>query len=129
MVKLTVRDRESIQEAVRRFRKLVERSGIKKEMRRRESGCIQFYHLFFEIDGPVWDLLGSCGAQPRAGDSWEHNALGSAIRFLVAVGSPEAYLVLVGKAPFFWRFSGSLSSRGEKKAGWTWDLRYCSLKA
>ena len=36
MVKLTVRDRESIQEAIRRFRKLVERSGIKKEMRRRE---------------------------------------------------------------------------------------------
>jgi small subunit ribosomal protein S21 len=36
MVKLTVRDRESIQEAVRRFRKLVERSGIKKEMRKRE---------------------------------------------------------------------------------------------
>jgi small subunit ribosomal protein S21 len=36
VVKLNVRDRESIQEAVRRFRKLVERSGIKKEMRRRE---------------------------------------------------------------------------------------------
>jgi small subunit ribosomal protein S21 len=36
MVKLTVRDQESIQEAVRRFRKLVERSGIKKEMRKRE---------------------------------------------------------------------------------------------
>ena len=36
MVRLLVRDRESIQEAVRRFRKLVERSGIKKEMRRRE---------------------------------------------------------------------------------------------
>ena len=36
LVKLIVRDRESIQEAVRRFRKLVERSGIKKEMRRRE---------------------------------------------------------------------------------------------
>ena len=36
VVRLTVRDRESIQEAVRRFRKLVERSGIKKEMRRRE---------------------------------------------------------------------------------------------
>jgi small subunit ribosomal protein S21 len=36
MVKLVVRDKESIQEAVRRFRKLVERSGIKKEMRRRE---------------------------------------------------------------------------------------------
>lgn len=36
MVKLKVRDRESIQEAVRRFRKLVERAGIKKEMRRKE---------------------------------------------------------------------------------------------
>ena len=36
MVKLTLRERESVQEAVRRFRKLVERSGIKKEMRRRE---------------------------------------------------------------------------------------------
>ena len=36
MVKLVLRDRESVQEAVRRFRKLVERSGIKKEMRRRE---------------------------------------------------------------------------------------------
>ncbi len=36
MVKLFVRDRESIQEAVRRFRKLVERTGIKKEMRKRE---------------------------------------------------------------------------------------------
>tara|TARA_B100000809_G_C14668416_1_gene362276 strand:+ start:202 stop:543 length:342 start_codon:yes stop_codon:yes gene_type:complete len=36
VVKLVVRDRETIQEAVRRFRKLVERSGIKKEMRRRE---------------------------------------------------------------------------------------------
>ena len=36
VVKLVLRDRESVQEAVRRFRKLVERSGIKKEMRRRE---------------------------------------------------------------------------------------------
>ncbi len=36
MVKLTIRDKESIQDAVRRFRKLIERSGIKKEMRRRE---------------------------------------------------------------------------------------------
>ena len=36
MVRLQVRDRETIQEAVRRFRKLVERSGLKKEMRRRE---------------------------------------------------------------------------------------------
>ncbi len=36
MVKLTLRDNESVQEAVRRFRKLIERTGIKKEMRRRE---------------------------------------------------------------------------------------------
>ena len=36
MVYMYVRDRESIQEAVRRFRKLVERSGMKKEMRKRE---------------------------------------------------------------------------------------------
>ena len=36
MVKLRLRERESVQEAVRRFRKLVEHSGIKKEMRRRE---------------------------------------------------------------------------------------------
>ena len=36
MVYMKLRDRESIQEAVRRFRKLVERSGKKREMRRRE---------------------------------------------------------------------------------------------
>jgi small subunit ribosomal protein S21 len=36
VVKLVLREGESIQEALRRFRKLVERSGIKKEMRRRE---------------------------------------------------------------------------------------------
>jgi small subunit ribosomal protein S21 len=36
MVKLILRERESIQEAVRRFRKLVERTGVKKEMRKRE---------------------------------------------------------------------------------------------
>jgi small subunit ribosomal protein S21 len=36
MVYMKIRDREPISEAVRRFRKLVERSGIKKEMRRRE---------------------------------------------------------------------------------------------
>jgi small subunit ribosomal protein S21 len=36
VVKLKLREGESVQEAVRRFRKLVERSGIKKEMRRRE---------------------------------------------------------------------------------------------
>jgi len=36
VVKLRLRDNESIQDAVRRFRKLVEHSGIKKEMRRRE---------------------------------------------------------------------------------------------
>jgi small subunit ribosomal protein S21 len=33
---LRLRERETVQEAVRRFRKLVEHSGIKKEMRRRE---------------------------------------------------------------------------------------------
>ena len=33
---MMLRDRESVQEAVRRFRKLVERSGLKKEMRKRE---------------------------------------------------------------------------------------------
>ena len=36
MVKLLIRDRETIQEAVRRFRKLVDRIGLKKEMRRKE---------------------------------------------------------------------------------------------
>ena len=36
MVSMRVRDRESIQEAVRRVRKLVERSGLKREMRRRQ---------------------------------------------------------------------------------------------
>jgi len=36
VIKLTLREKESIQEAVRRFRKLIERSGIKREMRRRE---------------------------------------------------------------------------------------------
>ncbi len=44
MVSMRVRDRESIQEAVRRFRKLVERSGLKREMRRR-----QFYEKPSEI--------------------------------------------------------------------------------
>lgn len=36
MVKLRLRDGESVQDAVKRFRKLVEHSGVKKEMRRRE---------------------------------------------------------------------------------------------
>ena len=36
MVKVFIRDRETIQEAVRRFGKLVMRSGLKKEMRRRK---------------------------------------------------------------------------------------------
>ena len=36
MVKVVLRDRESVQEAVRRFRKIVERAGLKKEMRKRE---------------------------------------------------------------------------------------------
>lgn len=36
VVKLRLRDNESISDAVKRFRKLVEHAGIKKEMRRRE---------------------------------------------------------------------------------------------
>jgi small subunit ribosomal protein S21 len=36
VVKLRLRDGEKIQDAVKRFRKLVEHAGIKKEMRRRE---------------------------------------------------------------------------------------------
>lgn len=36
MVMMKLRERESIQEAVRRFRKLVERSGLKREVRSRE---------------------------------------------------------------------------------------------
>lgn len=36
MVKIVLRERESVQEAVRRFRKIVERSGLKRELRRRE---------------------------------------------------------------------------------------------
>ena len=36
MAFMRIRDRRSIQEAVRRFRKLVERSGLKREMRRRQ---------------------------------------------------------------------------------------------
>jgi small subunit ribosomal protein S21 len=36
MVKMRLRENEPINVAVRRFRKLVERSGIRKEVRRRE---------------------------------------------------------------------------------------------
>jgi small subunit ribosomal protein S21 len=36
VVKIVLRPKESAQEAVRRFRKIVERSGIKREMRRRQ---------------------------------------------------------------------------------------------
>ncbi len=36
MAKLRLRENETVQDAVRRFRKLVEHSGIKREMRRRE---------------------------------------------------------------------------------------------
>jgi small subunit ribosomal protein S21 len=36
VVKVRIRETESVQEAVRRFRKLVDRAGIKREMRRRE---------------------------------------------------------------------------------------------
>ena len=36
MVKIMLRAGEPVQDAVRRFRKVVERSGLKREMRRRE---------------------------------------------------------------------------------------------
>lgn len=36
MVRLRLRENESVNDAVKRFRKLVEHAGIKKEMRRRE---------------------------------------------------------------------------------------------
>ena len=36
MVKIVLRERESVQEAVRRFRKLLDRTGLKRELRRRE---------------------------------------------------------------------------------------------
>jgi small subunit ribosomal protein S21 len=36
LVKIVLRERESVQEAVRRFRKLVDRTGLKRETRRRE---------------------------------------------------------------------------------------------
>ena len=36
VVKLRLRDNESVNEAVRRLRKLVEHAGVKKEMRKRE---------------------------------------------------------------------------------------------
>lgn len=36
VVRLRLRDNESVQDAVRRFRKLVEHSGVKKELRKRE---------------------------------------------------------------------------------------------
>ena len=35
MVKITIRESEPISDAVRRFRRLVQRSGLRKEMRRR----------------------------------------------------------------------------------------------
>jgi len=45
VVKLRLRDGEKISDAVKRFRKLVEHAGIKKEMRRRE-----FYEKPSETD-------------------------------------------------------------------------------
>jgi small subunit ribosomal protein S21 len=36
VAKIMLRPGESVQEAVRRFRKIVERSGLKRELRRRE---------------------------------------------------------------------------------------------
>ena len=40
MVKIVLRERESAQEAVRRLRKILERSGLKRELRRRESRIV-----------------------------------------------------------------------------------------
>jgi hypothetical protein len=37
-VKIMLRERESVQEAVRRFRKLVDRSGLKRVARGQEGG-------------------------------------------------------------------------------------------
>ena len=36
LIKIVLREKETIQEAVRRFRKLYERSGMKRELRSRE---------------------------------------------------------------------------------------------
>ena len=36
LIKIVLREKETIQEGVRRFRKLFERSGLKRELRRRE---------------------------------------------------------------------------------------------
>jgi small subunit ribosomal protein S21 len=36
LVKIVLREKETIQEGVRRLRKLVERTGLKRELRRRE---------------------------------------------------------------------------------------------
>ena len=36
LIKIVLREKETIQEWVRRFRKLFERSGLKRELRRRE---------------------------------------------------------------------------------------------
>jgi small subunit ribosomal protein S21 len=36
LIKIVLRERESAQEAVRRFRKLCERTGLKRELRSRE---------------------------------------------------------------------------------------------
>jgi small subunit ribosomal protein S21 len=44
VVKIVLRERESAQEAVRRLRKIVERSGLKREMRRRER-----YEMPFDV--------------------------------------------------------------------------------
>jgi small subunit ribosomal protein S21 len=36
LIKIVLRERETVQEAVRRLRKIVERSGMKRELRQRE---------------------------------------------------------------------------------------------
>jgi ribosomal protein S21 len=54
MVKIVLRPGESVQEAVRRFRKIVERSGLKREVRRRERESPRngMGHALFHLTHP-----------------------------------------------------------------------------
>ena len=78
MVKLRLRDNESVNEAVRRFRKLVEHAGVKKEMRKRE-----FYEKPSDIRrrdrrraDPGRGAGGACGRDRKhAGRSWQDAGL------------------------------------------------------
>jgi small subunit ribosomal protein S21 len=64
VVKIMLRERESVQDAVRRFRKIVERSGLKREMRRRER-----YEKPSDVKRRAKDrAIRRFKAQQRAGD-------------------------------------------------------------